>query len=206
MTNQTIIYQKQLLPLSRLELIDRLKQALSKERFEHVCRVEQTAMELAQLNDVDIERASIAGLCHDYAKQRPDKDFIQVIRAKKMNPLLLNYGNAIWHGVVGAEMVKDELGVHDEDILNAIRQHTTGNDYMIKLAQVIYMADYIEPGRDFPGVTKARDLTKKDLGAGVAYQTARTLEYLIMNGQPVYPQTLTTYNAWVPKYRKKILN
>lgn len=206
MTNQTIIYQKQLLPLSRLELIDRLKQALSKERFEHVCRVEQTAMELAQLNDVDIERASIAGLCHDYAKQRPDKDFIQVIRDKKMNPLLLNYGNAIWHGVVGAEMVKDELGVHDEDILNAIRQHTTGNDYMTKLAQVIYMADYIEPGRDFPGVTKARELTKKDLGAGVAYQTARTLEYLIMNGQPVYPQTLTTYNAWVPKYRKKILN
>ena len=206
MTNQTIIYHKQLLPLSRLELIDRLKQALSKERFEHVCRVEQTAMELAQLNDVDIERASIAGLCHDYAKQRPDKDFIQVIRAKKKNPLLLNYGNAIWHGVVGAEMVKDELGVHDEDILNAIRQHTTGNDYMIKLAQVIYMADYIEPGRDFPGVTKARELTKKDLGAGVAYQTARTLEYLIMNGQPVYPQTLTTYNAWVPKYRKKILN
>ena len=204
MTKEPIVYHEHLLPLTRLELIDRLKEALSQERFEHVCRVEKTAMELAQLNDVDVEQASIAGLCHDYAKQRSDKDFIQIIRDKKLNPQLLNYGNAIWHGIVGAEMVKDELGVHDEDILNAIRQHTTGNSYMTKLAQIIYMADYIEPGRDFPGVEEARQITKHDLGAGVAYQTKHTLEYLIQKGQPVYPQTLATYNAWVPKYRKEI--
>lgn len=204
MTKQPIVYHEYLLPLTRLELIDRLRAALSKERFEHVCRVEATAIELAQLNGVDIERASIAGLCHDYAKQRPDQDFIQIIHDKKLNPQLLNYGNAIWHGIVGAEMVKDELGVYDEDILNAIRQHTTGNDYMTKLAQIIYMADYIEPGRNFSGVEEARKVTKHDLGAGVAYQTKHTLEYLIMKGQPVYPQTLLTYNAWVPKYRKEI--
>ena len=62
MTKEPIVYHEHLLPLTRLELIDRLKEALSKERFEHVCRVEKTAMELAQLNDVDVEQASIAGL------------------------------------------------------------------------------------------------------------------------------------------------
>lgn len=204
MTKQELVYQEKLLPLTREELIERLKEALSKGRFAHVCRVEKTAIQLARQNGVDTEKASVAGLCHDYAKQRPDEDFIKIIHQKKLNPALLNYGNAIWHGIVGAEMVKEELGVHDEDILNAIRQHTTGSDYMTKLAQVIYMADYIEPGRDFPGVAEARRITNENLGAGVAYQTKHTLEYLIENGMPVYPKTITTYNAWVPKYRKEL--
>ncbi|WP_295728424.1 bis(5'-nucleosyl)-tetraphosphatase (symmetrical) YqeK [uncultured Limosilactobacillus sp.] len=204
MTKQQTIYHEHLLPLTRVELISRLKSALSPSRFEHVCRVEQMAIQLAQLNNVDVEKASVAGLCHDYAKQRPDKDFIQIIHEHQMAPELLQYGNAIWHGVVGAEMVKGELGVHDEDILNAIRQHTTGARYMTKLAQIIYMADYIEPGRDFPGVQEARQITKTNLAAGVAYQTKHTLEYLVEKGKPVYPKTIDTYNAWVPKYRKEI--
>ncbi|WP_251547989.1 bis(5'-nucleosyl)-tetraphosphatase (symmetrical) YqeK [Limosilactobacillus caecicola] len=203
MTKHELEYQEHLLPLTREELVARLREALSPKRFAHVCRVEQTAIQLAEQNGVDVEKASIAGLCHDYAKQRPDQDFIDVIHAKQMDPDLLNYGNAIWHGVVGAEMIKDELGVGDEDILNAIRQHTVGSNYMTKLAQIVYMADYIEPGRDFPGVEAARQITAQDLGAGVAYQTQHTLEYLIHKGQPVYPQTLVTYNAWVPKYQKE---
>lgn len=202
--NDQIQYHKHLIPLTREQLLDKLHAALSDSRFAHVKRVEKVAMKMAKRFGIDVEAASIAGLCHDYAKQRPDKDFIAVIKAKKLDPELLNYGNAIWHGVVGAEMVKDELGVQSEDILDAIRQHTVGGTYMTKLAQIIYMADYIEPARDFEGVDRARILCKHDLGAAVAYQTKHTLEYLIDNNQPVYPQTLTTYNAWVPQYRKDL--
>lgn len=202
--NDELIYQEHLIPMTRQELIEHLRDALRDKRFEHVLRVEKTAIELAKQYGVDVEAASIAGLCHDYAKQRADEDFIKVIKAKKLDPDLLNYGNAIWHGFVGAEMVKDELGVHDEDILNAIRFHTTGAAYMTKLAQIIYMADYIEPGRDFPAVKKARKLTRQDLGAGVAYQTKHTLLYLIKNNAPIHPQTLATFNAWVPQYGKEI--
>lgn len=199
-----LTYSQHLIPMTRQELIAHLRSALRDKRFEHVLRVEKTAIKLAKRYGVNVEAASIAGLCHDYAKQRPDADFIKVIKDKQLDPDLLNYGNAIWHGVVGAEMVKDELGVHDEDILNAIRFHTTGAAYMTKLAQIVYMADYIEPGRDFPGVKKARKLTKESLGAGVAYQTKHTLLYLIENNAPVHPQTLATFNAWVPKYGKEI--
>ena len=201
-----IEYQKHYLSLNRAELIARLERALKPSRFKHVLRVEQTAIKLAKQYDVDLEAASVAGLCHDYAKQRPDEDFITVIKAKKLSKELLDYGNAIWHGVVGAELVKDELGVQNEEILNAIRQHTTGAAYMTPLAQVLYIADYIEPGRDFPGVEKARQLTKADLGLGVAYQTQATLTYLAENSKPIYPKTLETYNAWVPKYRKELKN
>ena len=197
-------YKHHYLPLSREQLVALLQAALSAKRFAHVLRVEETAVKLAKRYGVDPEAASVAGLCHDYAKERSDADFIRVIKAKRLNPILLDYGNAIWHGQVGAELVKDELGVQNEDILNAIRVHTTGDAYLTPLAQVVYMADYIEPGRDFPGVERARRLTKQDLGLGVAYQTQATLAYLVEKGKPVYPQTLVTYNAWVPKYRKEL--
>lgn len=201
---EEITYTHHYIPLTRQELVARLREALKDKRFNHVLRVEQTAIKLAKANHVDIEKASIAGLCHDYAKQRPDQDFIDEIHQKGLDPDLLNYGNAIWHGVVGAELVKDELGIWDEDILNAIRHHTTGAAVMSPLEQVVYMADYIEPARDFPGVEKARQITANDLGAGVAYQTKQTLEYLVERNSPVYPKTLETYNAWVPAYQKEI--
>lgn len=202
--SEELTYRGHYVPMNRDQLVERLKAALKEKRFHHVLRVEQTAIKLARANKVDVEKASIAGLCHDYAKQRPDKDFIAVIHRQGLDPDLLNYGNAIWHGIVGAEMIKDELGIWDEDILNAVRHHTTGAAVMTKLEQVIYMADYIEPARDFAGVEKARQLTAQDLGAGVAYQTKHTLEYLIENNKPVYPKTIETYNAWVPAYEGKI--
>ncbi|KEK14411.1 bis(5'-nucleosyl)-tetraphosphatase (symmetrical) YqeK [Limosilactobacillus reuteri] len=202
--NEELIYNKSYIPMTRSELIDHLEKALKDKRFQHVLRVEETAVKLAEQYGVDVEKASIAGLCHDYAKQRPDEDFIAEIKKKGLNPLLLDYGNAIWHGVVGAELIKDELGIWDEDILNAVRHHTTGAPVMTKLEQVIYMADYIEPGRDFVGVKKARVITAANLQAGVAYQTKHTLAYLIENGKPVYPKTIDTYNAWVPQYEGEI--
>ena len=95
MNEETIEYTHHYIPLTHDQLVDRLRAALKLKRFHHVLRVEQTAMELAKQNGVDVEKASIAGLCHDYAKQRPDQDFIDEIHQKGLDPDLLNYGNAI---------------------------------------------------------------------------------------------------------------
>jgi predicted HD superfamily hydrolase involved in NAD metabolism len=111
----------------------------------------------------------------------------------------LSANNAIWHGVVGAELIKDELGIWDEDILNAVRHHTTGNPEMSTLEQIIFMADYIEEGRTFDGVDKARALTFNNLRDGVQYQIKRTIQYLIERNKNVYPSAIDTYNAWVAK-------
>lgn len=194
-----LIYQKHLIDLTRDDLVHKLRETLSDSRFEHVLRVEKTAIALANKYNVSVEKASIAALVHDYAKQRPDEDFIKTIKDKKMDKDLLNYGNAIWHGIVGAELIKTELGIWDEDILNAVRHHTTGAAIMTKLEQIIYMADYIEPGRDFDGVEQARLLTNQDLSSGVVFQIKQTLEYLIENNRSIYPKTIETYNAWVAK-------
>ncbi|WP_412988252.1 bis(5'-nucleosyl)-tetraphosphatase (symmetrical) YqeK [Pediococcus siamensis] len=189
-------YQENLIPYTHAQLVEKVKEKLDDKRFEHCLRVEKQAIQLATENEVDPEKAGIAGLLHDYAKQRSDHDFIKVINEKQMDPELLDYGNAIWHGVVGAEFIKDELHIFDEEILNAVRKHTVGAAYMTKLDQIVYMADYIEPGRDFPGVDKARQITHQNLEKGVFYQTRETLKYLIENGRPIYPGTIVTYNAW----------
>ncbi len=193
-------YKENFFAGTRQDLLDRIETQLKPKRFKHVQRVEATAIELARENGVDVEKASIAGLTHDYAKQRPDEDFIQAIHDYRLNPGLLDYGNAIWHGVVGAELVKRELGITDEDILNAIRHHTTGAVYMTPLEQIVYMADYIEPARDFPGVEEARQITHHDLATGVAFQAKHTLAYLVDKDKPVYPKSIDTYNAWVPEH------
>ena len=194
--DETIKYEENLIPYTREQLVGKVQEKLDDKRFQHCLRVEQQAIELAKENDYDVEKAAIAGLLHDYAKQRSDHDFIKVINDKQMNPVLLDYGNAIWHGVVGAEFIKDELQIFDEEILNAVRRHTVGAPYMTQLDQIVYMADYIEPGRDFPGVDEARQITHENLKKGVFFQTQQTLKHLVEIAKPIYPGTITTYNAW----------
>lgn len=195
--SKTIEYTEGIVPYRHEELMAKVAAQLTDKRYQHCLRVELTARKLAAVNDVDVELAGIAGLLHDYAKQRDDQTFIDLIKSRGMDPNLVAYGNGVWHGYVGAELIKDELHIYNEPILDAVRLHTVGAPYMTKLAQIIFMADFIEPVRDFPGVDEARQATAHSLAAGVRFQIQHTLDYLIQKGAPVYPQTLATYNAWV---------
>ncbi|KRK40001.1 bis(5'-nucleosyl)-tetraphosphatase (symmetrical) YqeK [Loigolactobacillus bifermentans] len=196
---KTLDYQLGLVPYSRTTLVNKIKAQLSDHRFQHVLRVEQTAIDLAEHYGADVERASIAGLVHDYAKQRPDAEYRQLIQQEKFDPDLLNYGNGIWHGVVGAYLIEKELQIHDAAILNAVRRHTIGAPEMTTLDQILFVADFIEPGRDFPGVEAAREAADESLAAGVRYEVANTLQFLLARQQKIYPKTIATYNAWVAK-------
>lgn len=182
---------------SRQDLLAAVKKSLSTHRFDHVVRVEKAAVKLAQLNGVSPEKASIAALCHDYAKERSADEFKAVIKRAALDPDLLNWGNFIWHGVVGAQIVRDELGITDAEILNAIERHTVGAPEMTKLDQIIYVADFVEDGRDFPDAQIARSLAYADLAAAVTFETKHTLEYLLSSNRAIYPAAILTYNAWV---------
>ncbi|GMG69018.1 bis(5'-nucleosyl)-tetraphosphatase (symmetrical) YqeK [Tetragenococcus halophilus] len=184
---------------TRATLLKKIKAAMSEKRFNHVLGVEKAALSLAERYGESKEKASIAALTHDYAKERSDSEFKQVIRDYDYDLDLLNWNNAIWHGLVGAQFVEKELGITDESILQAIRLHTTGASQMSLLDKIIYVADYIEAGRDIPGVEKARAIAKKDLDEAVAYETKHTLAHLIDINAPIYPKTIETYNRWVAK-------
>lgn len=194
---QTVEYQKHYYAGSRKELIAKVKEQVSEKRFKHILGVEQAALELARANDYELEKASVAALVHDYAKERSDSEFKALIVQTGLEQDLLNWNNFIWHGVVGAEIIKKELKITDEEILNAVRRHTVGAKEMTMLDQIVYVADYIEPGRDFPGVDQARQLAAESLCAAVEFETKHTLLYLMNNDKTIYPAAILTYNAYV---------
>ncbi len=194
---QTVEYKKHYYAGSRKELIAKVKEQVSEKRFKHILGVEQAALELARANDYELEKASVAALVHDYAKERSDSEFKALIVQTGLEQDLLNWNNFIWHGVVGAEIIKKELKITDEEILNAVRRHTVGAKEMTMLDQIVYVADYIEPGRDFPGVDQARQLAAESLRAAVEFETKHTLLYLMNNDKTIYPAAILTYNAYV---------
>ena len=189
--------------MSREALLAKMETIMSDKRLRHCLGVEKAARELAERFSLDIEKAGLAGLLHDYAKKVSDEDFLSLIDKYQLNPDLKNWGNNVWHGMVGIYKIQEDLGIEDAEILRAIEIHTVGSGTMSELDKVVYVADYIEHNRDFPGVDKARELSQRSLNQAVAYETARTVEHLARKGMPIYPQTLETYNAFVG-YLKEI--
>lgn len=196
MEKNKVDYSDEFLLINRDELVEMMEKSLSKRRFKHVLRVEKTALKLAELYDGDKERVSIAALAHDYAKERPDEEMRDLIISENLDLEMLQYGNNVWHGPIGSVLMKNELQLEDEEILEAIYYHTIGSPKMSKTAQLIYVADFIEPKRSFKGVAMARDLASKDLKETISFIASHTLSQLLKRKNKIYPKAIETYNAW----------
>ncbi|AEB80844.1 TPA: bis(5'-nucleosyl)-tetraphosphatase (symmetrical) YqeK [Streptococcus suis] len=185
------------LTFDRQALLEKIRVAMKPARFQHVLGVEEAALALADRYGCDPKKASLAALLHDYAKEVEDQVFLDLIAKYDLDKALLNWDNNIWHGVVGAYKIAEDFGLEDQEIFQAIQRHTIGAGQMTLLDKLLYVADYIEPNRDFPGVDEARRIAKESLDKAVAYETAQTISYLAKKGIPIYPQTLETYNGYV---------
>lgn len=183
--------------ITRDQLLVKMQQLLPEKRLKHCLGVEQTAIELAERFGVDREKAGLAGLLHDYAKKLSDEEFLALIDKYDLALKLKDWGNNVWHGLVGVYKIREDLGLSDPEILRSIEIHTVGSAQMSDLDKVVYVADYIEPNRDFPGVEEAREIARISLNRAVAYETAHTVEHLAHKGLPIFPQTIETYNAYV---------
>lgn len=188
--------------LSREVLLEKVQSVMSDKRFKHVLGVEKAAIHLAELNGYDTEKAGLAGLLHDYAKEVPDQTFLDLIDKYQLDPELKNWNNNVWHGMVGIYKIQEDLGVTDKDILRSIEIHTVGSSQMTLLDKIVYVADYIEHNRNFPLVAEARAIAEQSLDKAVAFETVRTVEHLAHQALPIFPQTIETYNAFC-KYLKE---
>lgn len=103
----------------------------------------------------------------------------QTIIDQGMNPLLLQFNSELWHAPVGAYLVEKEAGITDVEILDAIRYHTAGRPEMTTLEKIIYLADYIEPGRHFPGVEEVRDMAKGNLTVALIQAMKNTIVFYL---------------------------
>lgn len=189
--------------MDKKEALRIVEKQLTEHRYQHTLGVVKTAKKLAKLYNVNKEKAELAAIFHDYAKFRSKEEMKHIIINEKMEPDLLLYGSELWHAPVGAFLVEKEVGIQDEEILNAIRYHTTGHPSMKTLDKVIFLADFIEPNRSFKGVEEARTVAKKDLNEGVLFAIRHTTNFLMKHLRLVYPGTIATYNALVKEHTHK---
>ncbi|WP_101844352.1 bis(5'-nucleosyl)-tetraphosphatase (symmetrical) YqeK [Halobacillus sp. Marseille-P3879] len=183
---------------NREQLLAFVRPHLKQSRYEHTVRVTDTAVELAKRYGADVEKAEVASILHDFAKHKPKEELRQwIIKDSRVSNELLDYHHELWHGPAGALMLEEELQIKDEEILSAIACHTSGKKDMSLLDKVVFLADYIEPGRNFEGVEEVRELAKDDLNSACLQSLINTVHFLTNTKRTVYPDTFHAYNALV---------
>jgi predicted HD superfamily hydrolase involved in NAD metabolism len=180
--------------MEREEALKIVKEQLTDHRYQHTLGVVETAITLAKKYGADEKKAETAAIFHDYAKFRPKDEMRQIILNQNFPQDLLHYHAELWHAPAGAYLVEREAGRKNKEVLDAIRYHTSGRPGMTLLEKVIYLADYIEPGRHFPGVDEVRALAKENLDKALIQAVKNTILFLMKKNQPVYPDSFLTYN------------
>lgn len=189
------LYTKNRVYLNREEqYIDIIRGRLTPRRFEHSLAVARQAEYLAKKYGADPEKARIAGLLHDILKDTDDDSQLQIF---KDFDILLDaveqQAPKLWHAHAGAVFLRHILGITDEEILNAVRYHTTARAGMTLAEIVLYLADFTSDDRDYPDVDVMRELTERDLDEAMRYALAYTIDDLRANNRPVHPDTLACY-------------
>lgn len=173
-----------------------LKGMLPERRLKHSLNVSKCAVKLSEIYKCDKEKAEIAGLVHDCAKYFTDEQIEDSIKRfnVELDPLEVN-NIALSHSVIGSYVAVDIFNIKDEEIINAIKYHTTGKENMSLLEKIIYMADLIEEDRNFPRVEELRELTYSGkLEEALLLSFNNTIKFVIDNNQLIHPRTIKARN------------
>lgn len=181
------------LPLSELRPV--ALSYLKRRRIPHVLGTEQEAIRLAERYGADVEKARRAALLHDCTKKLEMDEQLALCRRYGIElDELEQKALKLLHAKTGAAVARDVFGVDDE-IYSAILWHTTGHADMTLLEKILYLADYIEPSRDFPGVDRLRKVCYEDLDRGLLTGLEMTIEEMREMGNPVHHATLEARDA-----------
>ncbi|WP_252502887.1 bis(5'-nucleosyl)-tetraphosphatase (symmetrical) YqeK [Sporosarcina sp. Marseille-Q4943] len=180
-------------------MVAELEKRLPRRRFEHVMRVTEKAKELASRYNVPVDKAEKAALFHDIAKFMEPADMRKLIEENGEDKRLLSFHHELWHAAAGRIIAEKEFGVKDMDILNAIRFHTTGRAGMSDLEKLVYIADLIEPGRNFPGIKELRNAADLQIDEAMKVCIVHSVLYLIDKRVAVFPDSIECYNEHVQR-------
>lgn len=193
--------------VSRVELIKTLEQELSYKRFIHTLSVAGTASSLAMCYGADLEKAETAGLLHDCAKCMDVRKMQKV--CEKAGLTLSSFeadSGSLLHSKAGSVLAAEKYGITDPDLINAIRYHTTGRPGMSLLEKIIFVADYIEPGRfTAKNLPLIRRLAFSDIDEALMKILYDTLVYLNSTGLVVDPMTQKTYDYYKQLFEEKTI-
>ena len=166
------------------------KKRLSAKRYQHTLNVRRMAVKLAKRWGADPEKAALAALLHDTAKELPREEMLQILKDNAiMAENAQNRPSPVWHGICAAILAQTQWGVEDEEVLSAIRCHTTGKPGMSLLDEIVFLADMTSAERDYPEVDYLRKLEKEDIHRAMREALEMNLHWLEESGKPVDEET-----------------
>ena len=193
--------------IEREQVLTWLSEHVPQSRLDHILRVEQMAVELAEHYKVDVEKAAIAGLMHDLAKYFKPTLLLEMARTEglEIDPVSLAHPHLL-HADVSAIVARETFGVKDEEVLQAIANHTLGRPGMSKLCCIVFIADSIEPGRgDTPELQALRQLSYQNLHQAVWRTCDYSLKFLLETHCLIHPRTIATRNWFLQSVKDKQL-
>ncbi len=186
------------------EIKDYAKSVLSEKRFVHTVNVAEEARRLALIWGVDADKAYLAGLIHDIAKElSPDEAKAMLLKAVVSEKCEIDMPSVAVHGFLGAYIAKEKFGILDEDVLAAVRFHTTGRVSMSGLEKIIYIADFTERGRCFPEADEVRKISEKDLDAAVLKESEFVIKFVVDSGKILCVDTVEVRNSFLTKIKEE---
>jgi len=179
-----------------------IRHNLSDEKYEHSIGVMSSAKQLAQKYGANVEKAELTGLLHDITKEYSKEQHRNVIEKYNINlDELEKTEKKLWHSITGSYLVKNEI-IDDDEIFNAVRYHTTGRADMSLLEKIIYVADFIEPNRDYDDVEYYRKKAFENLDTAFFEGVKWNLIEILQKNKIAHINTLNAYNFMI-KDRKK---
>ncbi len=186
------------------ELTKIIRERLSDYRFYHSLCVAESAKELARRYGADENKAEAAGILHDAMKENSKAEQLEVIeRAGYEITPFEKENKKFYHQISGAAFAKAEVGIDDEEVLNAIRYHTTGRENMSLLEEIVYLADFISADRTYDDIENIRAEAEKGKEYGMLYATQYTVKSVVEKGKPLHPDTVNAYNWLLKTYFNK---
>lgn len=185
------MYKK--IPFEKIK--DGLRENLNDKRHRHVLMVAESAQKLAEVYNINQDKALAAALLHDYAKGMSAENIESYIVKYdiKFDDLELE-SPELMHGRIARYIALYEYGIQDTDILNSVEFHTTGRKYMSFFEMIIILADYIEEGRDYQGVDEIRALSYNNPERALLLALNGTLIHLISQGKKIHPRSIEARN------------
>ncbi|MGN1113632.1 MAG: bis(5'-nucleosyl)-tetraphosphatase (symmetrical) YqeK [Oscillospiraceae bacterium] len=175
-----------------------LKENLSKKRYTHCLNVADAAVSLAKKYGADCDKAYIAGLLHDTAKEMPVEKQLELVKNSKLDVCEIETKTVpLYHAVAGAEVIQTLFDIHDKEIIDAVRYHTVACKNMSKLSQIIYLADLISADRSYKDVKKMRKYCDQSLEKGMLEALIFSISNSLEKGNTIPVSTLESYNDFV---------